>query len=219
MKIIDEILDKQFILKKRKYTQLGLIKKFDDKFYRQFDGMYFQGLPIYYHLADHMTNGRCYDGSATLGLALGEGAFICRGDLKSQSKAWGKGKLGHGWVEMDGICYDTTWKIACPQKIYYKVFKPVKVFKRSYAKFFDDCKDLTDWTIRDKVWYENNYSSALLLIFLVRYGAETELKEPNLTKERREFLQKLLTDLPDEYKAERPDIMKCFTRKQEAVQN
>ena len=154
-----------------------------------------------------------------LDLHLGGGSFICRGDLKSQSKAWGKGKLGHGWVEKDGICYDTTWKIACPQKIYYKVFKPVKVFRRSYAKFFDDCKWLTDWTIRDKEWYENNYSSDLLLIPLVRYGAEKELEKTDLTKERKEFLQKLLIDLPDEYKAERPDIMKCFTRKQEEAVN
>lgn len=209
-------MEYQFQHNYAKYKLDGIIKNFDEKFYHQFDGMYFQGLPIYHHLKEnYLTQGRCYDASATLGLAFGKEAFICRGKLLSMSKAWGKGRLGHGWVEKGGYCYDTTWKIACPRNIYYKVFKPIKINKISYDKFFDDCKSLRDWTIRDKEWYENNYSSANLIIMALRSITKKELEESNLTKEQRAYLEKLLLDLPDEYKAERPETMKHFIREEQ----
>ncbi len=215
MKLIDEHLEKSFIYNYHKYLHEGIIKKFDGEFYRQFDGMYFRGLPIYYHLTEsYMTNGHCYDASATLGLAFGKEAYVCRGNLRSLRKAW-KGKTGHGWVEKGGYCYDTTWKIACPKNVYYKVFKPVKVQKRSHNQFFEDCKWLTDWTIRDKEWYEQNYCDDLLVIVVARNIAQLELEKHKVTPERRKFLEQLLIDLPDENKAEKPDIISMITNKTE----
>ena len=51
--------------------EAGLIKPFDSSFYAQFDGMYYNGLPIYYYL-EKMSMGKCYDVSAILALAIGE---------------------------------------------------------------------------------------------------------------------------------------------------
>ena len=47
----------------------GDIKKFDDDFYSQFDGMFFDGIPIYYYL-QKMNMGRCFDASAVLPRSL-----------------------------------------------------------------------------------------------------------------------------------------------------
>ena len=77
--------------------------------------------------------------------------------MNSQKYNW-NGYTEHGWIEKDGYVYDTTWRVFCPTDVYYNVFKPTCVDKRDSKRFFEDCKEVSDWTIRDKQWYENNYS-------------------------------------------------------------
>ena len=77
-----KIADYFFNKKLQQYLKDNKVKKFDDKFYSQFEGMYFMGLPVYYHLY-RISMGKCFDASATLGLAMGEGSFVCRGTLKN----------------------------------------------------------------------------------------------------------------------------------------
>ena len=207
MKRLKDILQNiAFTLRYEKNIGKGAIREFDENFYSQFDGMYFDGMPIYFLLNSIMSEGRCYDASAVLGLALGPGSYICRGDLSSQAYKWGRDSLGHGWVEKDGYVYDTTWHIICEKGIYEKVFKPVNVNKREYSKFFDDCKEITDWTIRDKTWYEENYSISHMTIKTVRAVALLSLKNPKLSDDERKYWQKLLKDLPDETKMKRPNL-------------
>ena len=67
---------------KQRYTKKGDIKEFDDEFYAQFDDMFYIGIPVYYYLQT-MHMGRCFDASAVLGLAMGDGCYICRGELKN----------------------------------------------------------------------------------------------------------------------------------------
>lgn len=38
-----------------------------------------------------MSNGRCYDAFIILCLVMGEGTYLCRGDLKSQIGTWIRG--------------------------------------------------------------------------------------------------------------------------------
>ena len=104
-------------MKYDKYIQKGLIKKFDDEFYSQFDGMYYNGLPIYYYL-EKMSMGKCYDASAILGLAMGEKANVCRGELKTMSNIFSE-IFGHGWVEYGDKVYDTTWQVILDKKLYF----------------------------------------------------------------------------------------------------
>lgn len=195
-----------FVRNYNKNMKNGNICEFDQKFYSQFDGVYFHGLPIYFYFSPLMANGRCYDVSMVLGLAFGKGCYICRGDLSSQLGTWGENKLGHGWVEKDGYVYDTTWKIYCEKGVYEKVFKPVNVRRRESSEFFDECKDISDWTIHDKTWYEQNYSLSNLLISQVREIANLELTDSKLEEDKKNFWRKLLQDLPDETKAKREKI-------------
>ena len=182
-----------------KYIKSGKIKKFDQEFYNQFEGMYYHGIPVYYYL-EKMNMGRCYDTSAILALAMGEESYVCRGDLNTMSSSYNE-RFGHGWVIKGDFVYDTTWQIICPITLYNKLFKPVKVSKRSYTQFFNDCKGISDWTIRDKEYYEKHHSLSSLLIFQVRQLEKLKLDNPTITKEEKMFIDKILKDLPDETKA------------------
>ena len=190
----------EYIFNKKldKYRVSGQIKSFDDKFYSQFEGMYFMGLPMYYHLY-RISMGKCYDASAALGLAFGESCYICRGTLKNLNPIYGE-KFHHGWVEKDGIAYDTTWQISCPVEIYKKLFNPVGINRRSYKQFFEDCAEMSDWHIRDKKYYEENYSMDNLLIFQVRNLETLKLNDPDISENEKRFIKKLLADLPNEQK-------------------
>ena len=176
----------------------GKFKPFDDNFFRMLEGKYYNGVPVYYYLKD-MSLGKCYDASAILGLALGEGCTICRGNLISMENFWGKDYTGHGWIEKDGLVYDTTMQMICDKQTYYKILKVTNVSSRPYQQFFQDCQGLSDWTIHTKSWYENNYSPANIFIFQVRELAKLKLKIPSC-KDEQDFYLKLLTDLPAEEK-------------------
>ena len=191
-----------------KYIASGDIKKFDDEFYKQFDGMFFDGIPVYYYL-QKMNMKRCYDASAVLALAMNDGCYVCRGDLKGVGDTYEKREQwGHGWVEKDGKVYDTTWQIICDKEIYYEVFKPRKVSRTKDKLFFEQCKGIADWTIRDKEYYENNWDFANLTVFQIREIEKLILNSSYSTKEEKEFAKKVLEDLPDENKLQilHPDL-------------
>lgn len=182
----------------RKYTRRcenGVICEFDRKFYSQFEGMYFNGLPVYYYLSPVYANGRCYDVSEILALALGD-CHICRGELKSQKLYWGEDGLGHGWVEKDGYVYDTTWSIYCPVDVYKRVFKAVTTSRECSQSFFENVVDDEDWNIHDKGWYDKKNLDDYPMIEQVRKVAKKQLELTSLFDEEKEFWQKVLVDLP-----------------------
>ena len=189
---------KLFIRSYNQNFKKGNIRKFDEEFFSQFEGMYFEGLPVYFLLSKMMAEGKCYDTSAILALALGKECFVCRGDLSSQAYNWGEDKLGHGWVEKDGYVYDTTWQIICKKEVYEKVFKPRNVSVQKGVDFFERCKDIADWTIHDRAYYEKYEPMADLLSFQVRELAKLNLKRPEQTGDEKSYWEKLIKDLPEE---------------------
>ncbi len=198
---IFKILKNQRITRKfyRDYIRLQVQDKlvhFDHADFSFLDGKYWHGLPLYYYLTEYMSMGRCYDASTALGLAMGKGAYIVRGDLKSMEGAWGKEKTGHGWVEFGDKVYDTTWQIICDKEDYYKVFRPKVLSIRSYEEFKKDLSKITDTEIKTKEWYEENPSSANILIFQIRALEMKKLKSETLSKKEKAFSKKVLQDLP-----------------------
>lgn len=182
-----------------KMEKAGVIKHFDDEFYSQFNGMLYNVIPVEFYLRK-MSMGRCYDASAVLGLAFGrsEETYVCRGNLKYAGLYInGTTKFGHGWVERDGIVYDTTWQISMPQEAYYKLFGVKNFEKRTTNKFFSDCEQLSDFHIHDKSYYENNYSNfAYPSLIQIRSSAEM-LARNGRNEKQKEFGQKMLGMLPD----------------------
>lgn len=175
----------------------GKIRPFDEEFYASLNGMYYNGIPVYYYLM-RMNMGQCYDCSAILGLALGD-CKICRGNLRKAPTDIGN-EFGHGWVEKDGLVYDTTWQIITDKHTYYKLFGASGVCARESSKFFEDCKGLSSWEIHDKKYYEDNYCPMdSILIFQVREIERLHLESPVSpisTKEDKMIAKKVLADLP-----------------------
>ena len=204
MKIFDKIND---LRQNYKYTMLysglyekknsGIIRPFDKEFYTGLEGKYFNGIPVYYYLI-RMNMGKCYDCSAILGLALGD-CKICRGNLRKAPTDKGN-DFGHGWVEKDGLVYDTTWQIITDKHTYYKLFGASHVYSRDSKQFFEDCKGMANWEIHDKKYYEENYvPMESLLIFQVESIERLHLDSPISpisTKEDKEIAKIVLADLP-----------------------
>ena len=176
---------------------LGIVKSFDEEFYSRLKGKYFNGIPVYYYLI-RMNMGKCYDCSAILGLALGD-CKICRGNLRKAPTDVGN-DFGHGWVEKDGLVYDTTWQIITDKHTYYKLFGASKVWAREDKQFFEDCKGIANWEIHDKKYYEENYiPMESLLIFQVESIERLHLDSPLSaisTKEDKKIAKMVLADLP-----------------------
>ena len=176
----------------------GKIRPFDEEFYSSLDGMYYNGVPVYYYLM-RMNMGKCYDCSAILGLALGD-CKICRGNLRKAPTRRGN-DFGHGWVEKEGLVYDTTWQIITDKHTYYKLFGASGVLARDSKQFFEDCKGMSSWEIHDKKYYEENYIPMdSLLIFQVRELEKIHLNSPVSpisTREDKIIAKMVLDDLPN----------------------
>ena len=176
----------------------GKIRPFDEEFYSKLKGMYYNGIPVYYYLM-RMNMGKCYDCSAILGLALGD-CKICRGNLRKAPTRSGN-KFGHGWVEKDGLVYDTTWQIITDKHTYYKLFGASHVCAREDKQFFEDCKGMSSWEIHDRKYYEDKYVPIeALLIFQVRELEKIHLESPISpisTAEDKEIAKMVLADLPN----------------------
>ena len=176
----------------------GKIRPFDEEFYSKLKGMYYNGIPVYYYLM-RMNMGKCYDCSAILGLALGD-CKICRGNLRKAPTRSGN-KFGHGWVEKDGLVYDTTWQIITDKHTYYKLFGASHVCAREDKQFFEDCKGMSSWEIHDRKYYEDKYVPMdALLIFQVRELEKIHLESPISpisTAEDKEIAKMVLADLPN----------------------
>ena len=181
-----------------KKKKSGKIRPFDEEFYSRLDGMYYNGIPVYYYLM-RMNMGKCYDCSAILGLALGD-CKICRGNLNKAPTSSGN-DFGHGWVEKDGLVYDTTWQIITDKHTYYRLFGASGVSARDSKQFFEDCKGMSSWEIHDKKYYEENYIPMdSLLIFQVRELEKIHLNSPVSpisTIEDKEIAKLVLKDLPN----------------------
>lgn len=116
-----EFVKKRFEEQFQKNIANGKFKKFDEDFYQQFDGMYYNNLPVNYYLQkDNM--GKCFETSLILALSLkNDDIKICRGILTKQSVIEHI-LFDHGWIEIGDKVYDTTWKIKAHKNTYYKVF-------------------------------------------------------------------------------------------------
>lgn len=173
------------------------ITTFDDDFYARFNGMYFNGLPVYYYLQDRFSMGRCYDTSAILALAIGEKASICRGELSNVSLLKGE-DFGHGWVQAGNNVYDTTWKLVMPIENYYNLFRVKGLSMTKSPMFVRKHKEFSDWKIHSKEYYEDNYVPFVYgNIFQAREFELSVLSNPNSTEEQKVFARKVLADLPD----------------------
>ncbi len=201
--IIDKAKYLQYCVREKLMLKNGKIRKFDNEFYKMIDGKYINGVPAYYFMTPMWTMRKCFDASAKLASILPDSCYVCRGHLSSLNYASKIDDAGnefvHGWVEMDGYVYDTTWKYIMKKEDYYSLFKTKDVTKTIKKEFFEGIKEIGTFNTNGKEWWENNYVPfASLFIDLVRTTAKTTLKLSNISEEERTLNERLLNDLPSE---------------------
>lgn len=174
----------------------GKFKKFDEAFYRQFDGMYYDALPLYYYLRIENME-KCYRTSAILALALDQADIhICRGDLKKQAIIENKKHFGHGWLEIGNTVYDTTWQIIADKDTYYKVFGVVTEENTGKKQYFSN-PIRTGRGIHNRAFFEQDITDYdFTIVEETKQKVKTEMNYLDPTSQKYLLRQKLLNDLP-----------------------
>lgn len=119
----------------------GNIVPFDDEFYEKMNHTYISCLPVSMHmryLKPLVGPGKCYDRSLYMFFCFEESVLV-RGCTKDLELRFGKGGAGHGWIEMDGYCYDPSLLLRFKKETYYEIYKPYNVSKTTAEEYKDHC--------------------------------------------------------------------------------
>ena len=126
----------------KKGVENGDIVPFDDEFYEKLNHTYISCLPVSIHmkyLKPIVAPGKCYDRSLYMFFCF-PNAVLVRGDDKDLELRYGKENAGHGWIEIDGYCYDPSLLLRFKKQTYYEIYKPYNISKTT-AKEYKDCCD------------------------------------------------------------------------------
>lgn len=123
--MIDNLKNKLYFNKAQLLFKNGLedgsIVPFDDEFYEKMSHTYISCLPVSIDIkyfrpyGDEL--GKCYDRSLSMFFCF-ENAVLVRGDRKDLELKYGKDNAGHGWIEMDGYCYDPSLLLRFKKETY-----------------------------------------------------------------------------------------------------
>ena len=180
----------------------GSIVPFDEKFYEKMSHTYIYSLPVSIHmkyLKPTEAPGKCYDRSLFMFFCF-PNAVLVRGNIKNLELRYGKENAGHGWMEMDGYCYDPTLLLRFKKETYYEIYKPYNISKTTTEEY-KSCSDFNEQ------FYEDSVSTKLsdfqpngrkrvdlcVTIPLVQGIAEMGTDE-NFKKELREYLKAIQYD-------------------------
>lgn len=125
----------------KKGLEDGSIEPFDDELYEKMNHTYISCLPVSIHmkyLKPTIGHGKCYDRSLYMFFCFPD-AVLVRGDNKDLELRFGKDNAGHGWIEMDGYCYDPTLLLKFKKEVYYEIYKPYNVTKTTVEEYKNCC--------------------------------------------------------------------------------
>lgn len=140
----------------KKGLENGSIVPFDDEFYEKMSYTYINCIPVSLnikYLKPIAGPGKCYDRSLEMFFCFKE-SLLVRGDNKYLELRFGKDKAGHGWIEMDGYCYDPSLLLRFKKETYYEIYEPYNVSKIT----IEDYKKLGDY---NKQFYEDIVNTKL----------------------------------------------------------
>lgn len=134
----------------------GKIVPFDNEFYEKMSHTYFNCIPISMHikyLKPTLPPGKCYDRSLYIFFCF-PSAVLVRADTKDLELRYGKENAGHGWIEMDGYCYDPTLLLRFKKETYYEIYKPYNISKTTTEEYKNCC-------VSNKQFYEDIVNTEL----------------------------------------------------------
>lgn len=199
----------------------GSIQPFDDSFYEGLSTTYIGGLPVSMHikyLNPISGEGKCYDRSLYMFFCF-DNAVLVRGDNKDLELRYGKENAGHGWIEMDGYCYDPSLLLRFKKETYYEMYKPCNISKTTSAEYKNCClsnKQLYEDIVNTKLSdFQPNGSRRVELctiIPLVREIAEKKT-DTDLKKELDNYLKLVQYDEKQIYERLHQTLQKKLSKR------
>lgn len=202
-------LKDKLYLKKVKYELIkgalqGKIVQFDEEFYKSMSTTYFSCVPISMHikyLKPLVPPGKCYDRSMYMFFCFDD-ALLVTGDNKDLETRYGKGNGGHGWIEKDGYVYDPSLLLRFDKELYYKIYEPTNINKRTKEEFNRDTNNYYDMvketSIDDfKIGGEKRADLCVMIPLL----KEISEKNEEFKKELDEYLKEIEYDEKQVYEA------------------
>lgn len=140
----DIMLEKLYIARKNILgdygLRKGLIKPFSKSFYDKLNEHYYDGLPISFHikyLRPKTNPGLCFERSLYMLMCFND-AVLVKADIKDLKLTYGKKFAKHCWIEIDDWVYDPTLLLKFKKKLYYKMFLPKNIKKRTIEDYKDN---------------------------------------------------------------------------------
>lgn len=206
----------QLLLKKG--VEDGNIVPFDDEFYEKLSHTYISCLPVSIHmkyLKPIVGPGKCYDRSLYMFFSF-PNAVLVRGDNKDLELRYGKENAGHGWIEMDGYCYDPSLLLRFKQETYYEIYKPYNVSKTTTDEYKNCCdfnkqfyEDIVNTELSDFQPNGRKRTDLCVMIPLVQgiaeMGTDTDFK-----KELDDYLKLIQYDERQVYEEMNQAFQKCL---------
>jgi hypothetical protein len=201
----------------KKGLENGNIVPFDDKFYEKLSHTYISCLPVSIHikyLKPIQPPGKCYDRSLYMFFCF-PNAFLVRGDTKDLELRYGKDNAGHGWIEMDGYCYDPSLLLKFKKETYYEIYKPYNVIKTT-AEDYKKCasskqfyEDIVNTKISDFQPNGSKRTDLCAMIPLTKGIAEMESNE-DFKRELNDYLESIQYDEKQVYEEMNSAFQKCI---------
>lgn len=209
----------------KKSVEDGSIVPFDEKFYEKMSHTYISCLPVSMHmkyLKPTVAPGKCYDRSLYMFLCF-PNAVLVRGDNKDLELRYGKENAGHGWIEMDGYCYDPTLLLRFKKEVYYEIYKPYNVSKMTTEEYKNCCdsnkqfyEDIVNTKLNDFQPNGRKRTDLCVTIPLVQGIAEMGTNE-DFKKEFNEYLKSIQYDEKQVYEEMNQSFQKVFKGKNNKI--
>jgi hypothetical protein len=224
MKMFDNLKKSLYFNKAQLLLNKGLedgsIKPFDNEFYEKMNHTYISCLPVSMHikyLKPILSQGKCYDRSLYMFFCF-EKAVLVHGYNKDLELRYGRDNAGHGWIEMDGYCYDPSLLLRFKKEIYYEIYRPYNVTKITTDEYKNCCdynrqfyEDVVKTKLSD---FQPNGSKRIdlcVVIPLVQGIAEMETNE-NFKRELNEYLELIQYDEIQVYEEMNTAFQKCLKK-------
>ena len=210
----------------KKGLEDGSIVPFDEKFYEKMSHTYISCLPVSIHmkyLKPIVGPGKCYDRSLYMFFCF-PNAVLVRGDNKDLELRYGKENAGHGWIEMDGYCYDPTLLLRFKKETYYEIYKPYNVSKTTTEKYKNCCdsnkqfyEDIVNTELSDFQPNGRKRTDLCVMIPLVQGIAKMGTDE-DFKKELNEYLKSIQYDERQVYEEMNQAFQKCLKEERKKLE-
>lgn len=204
----------------KKGLEDGSIMPFDNEFYEKISHTYISCLPVSIHikyLRPLIAPGKCYDRSLYMFFCF-ENAVLVRGDNKDLELKYGKDNAGHGWIEMDGYCYDPTLLLKFKKETYYEIYKPYNVSKTTTKEYKNHCtsnkqtyEDIINTKLTDFQPNGRKRTDLILIIPIMQKIAEMGTNE-DFKKELNDYLNLIQYDEKQVYEEMNITLQKRFNK-------